>query len=188
MNKYFSLIVCTDIKNGIGKNGCIPWKLPQDMRNFKYLTTNQIVVMGRKTWESLPVQPLPNRVNIIISNTLNEFAPQFSEYKEDVLVFPTIDQMVRFRMGLPEDDWYNQREWFIIGGSSLYNHFLSPPHINLLNKIYWTTLYRNSDCDTLLKIGVRELPSEWIETISLTTMKLNKSIRALGRYQEMIKL
>lgn len=67
----FSIIVAADINNGIGKNGKLPWNIPDDLRIFRTITTNSTVIMGRKTWESLPVKPLKNRHNIVISNTLD---------------------------------------------------------------------------------------------------------------------
>ncbi len=54
----------------IGKDGKLPWNLPEDMAHFKALTTGKTVLMGRKTWESLPKKfhPLPNRKNIVITH------------------------------------------------------------------------------------------------------------------------
>jgi len=64
----FSLIVCTDKNFGIGmKDGRIPFKNSEDRKNFKRLTENNIIIMGRKTWNSLNNNPLPNRTNVIIS-------------------------------------------------------------------------------------------------------------------------
>ena len=56
-----------DKKGGIGKNGKLPWHISEDLKNFKKLTTGHTIIMGRKTWDSLPVKPLPNRKNIILS-------------------------------------------------------------------------------------------------------------------------
>jgi dihydrofolate reductase len=143
----FSLIVATDINNGIGRNNSIPWRHNEDMRKFKLLTQGNVVVMGRRTWESLPVRPLSNRVNIIISTTLKD--SDFRDGKEDVVVFPSIDQMIRFRRGLPfGDKWYN-KEWFIIGGATLYNYFLT--NQIFLEFIYRTRINTDYNCDTFLK-------------------------------------
>lgn len=68
LTKNYSIILAVDEKNGIGKNGTIPWRLKKEQLFFKQITTStkskkklNAVVMGRKTWESLPasVQPLP---------------------------------------------------------------------------------------------------------------------------------
>ena len=64
------VLVALDTKSGIiGANNTLPWHIPQDLALFKALTVNSTVVMGRRTWESLPVKPLPNRLNIVISRT-----------------------------------------------------------------------------------------------------------------------
>ena len=61
-----SAIVAVDNNWGIGYNGKLLENIPNDLKHFKELTTNNIVVMGSKTWDSLPNKPLPNRFNIII--------------------------------------------------------------------------------------------------------------------------
>lgn len=63
-------LVAAVAKNGcIGKDGHLPWHLPEDMKHFKELTTGKVVVMGRKTWESLPekFRPLPDRKNVVVT-------------------------------------------------------------------------------------------------------------------------
>lgn len=64
-----SIIVAYDQERAIAKDGKIPWQLPEDMAHFKTTTKNSTVVMGRKTWESLPsrFRPLPGRCNIVLS-------------------------------------------------------------------------------------------------------------------------
>ncbi|HEX3753997.1 MAG TPA: dihydrofolate reductase [Rhizomicrobium sp.] len=62
------VLIAAVAENGvIGKGGAIPWRLPQDMRRFKALTLGHLVVMGRKTWNSLPKKPLPGRRNIVVT-------------------------------------------------------------------------------------------------------------------------
>ncbi|GAA3869988.1 dihydrofolate reductase [Celeribacter arenosi] len=63
-----SLIVARDRTGAIGKNGEIPWHLPADLRFFMRETTGGAVIMGRRTWESLPLRPLKNRLNIVVSS------------------------------------------------------------------------------------------------------------------------
>ena len=57
-----------DSNGGIGANGKLPWHVAEDLINFKSLTINSTVIMGRKTWESLPIKPLPKRNNIVLSS------------------------------------------------------------------------------------------------------------------------
>lgn len=71
-------IIAAVAKNGvIGNNGQLPWRLPQDLQRFKRLTEFGTVIMGRKTWESLPgaVRPLKNRENYVLSREPSYFAP-----------------------------------------------------------------------------------------------------------------
>ena len=65
------LIWAQDNNGGIGQANQLPWKISEDLKHFKKLTLNSTVIMGRKTWDSLPIKPLPNRRNIILSrNTI----------------------------------------------------------------------------------------------------------------------
>ena len=63
-----NLIWAQDYNGGIGKEGNIPWYISEDLKHFKKLTQNSIVIMGRKTWDSLPFKPLPSRRNIVLSS------------------------------------------------------------------------------------------------------------------------
>ncbi|MCL4415329.1 MAG: dihydrofolate reductase, partial [Actinobacteria bacterium] len=98
-----SLIVAADEKNGIGKNGVMPWRIPADLQRFKELTLNHVLIMGRKTFDSIP-GPLANRINIIITRD--------KEYKNlKAIVTHSLEEAVR--IGEKED---KKGEIFIIGG------------------------------------------------------------------------
>lgn len=104
-----TLISALNKQRTIGVNGTIPWHLPNDFKHFKKTTLNHTVVMGRKTFASLPDQtPLPNRKNVILSTTLFE-APGFVCCKSIKDVLKLTEQ---------ED------EIFIIGGENIYKAFL----------------------------------------------------------------
>lgn len=62
-----SLIVARARNGAIGRAGAIPWDVPEDLKSFQRETLGGAVIMGRKTWESLPVKPLPKRLNIVVS-------------------------------------------------------------------------------------------------------------------------
>lgn len=62
-----SLIVARDRNGAIGKDGTIPWRAPEDLAMFKRETLGGAIIMGRRTWDSLPVRPLKDRVNIVVS-------------------------------------------------------------------------------------------------------------------------
>ena len=105
----FILIAALNNKRTIGKDGAIPWHLPNDFKHFKKTTLNKTVVMGRKTFASLPNQnPLPKRKNIILSKTLFE-APGF-------VCCRNVSDVIE--MTKTEDDVY------IIGGQNIYEAFL----------------------------------------------------------------
>jgi dihydrofolate reductase len=65
------IIVAVANNNVIGNNNQIPWYIKQDLRHFQELTTGSTVIMGRNTWDSLPVKPLKNRINIVITSKTN---------------------------------------------------------------------------------------------------------------------
>lgn len=128
-----SAIVAVDQNWGIGYNGKLLAHIPEDLKRFKELTTGNIVVMGRKTWNSLPVNPLPNRRNIIITKnpiyftTINGASRQDLEY--------TIQDMASMK---------NDFEWFIIGGGEIYRQLL--PYCD---RVYVTKIEKSyEDVDT----------------------------------------
>jgi len=94
----------------IGADGALPWHLPEDLRLFQALTTGSTVVMGRRTWESLPaaVRPLPGRRNVVLSTTAQVLGP-------DVVVARSVEDV----LALDGDTW-------VIGGGEVYRAFL--PH------------------------------------------------------------
>jgi dihydrofolate reductase len=67
-----ALVVAVARNGVIGRDGDLPWRISSDLKRFKQVTLGKPVVMGRKTWDSLPRKPLPGRVNIVISRTLAE--------------------------------------------------------------------------------------------------------------------
>ena len=79
------LIVARSKNNVIGKNGNIPWKIKGEQKQFRELTTGNVVIMGRKSYEEIG-HPLPNRMNIVVSTT--------TEYQGDNLVSVTFRQEV----------------------------------------------------------------------------------------------
>ena len=94
----------------IGAGGGLPWHLPEDLRLFRALTLGSTVVMGRRTWESLPprFRPLPGRRNVVLSATMDAD-------DHGVQVVRSVDEV----LGLPEDVW-------VMGGGALYGALL--PH------------------------------------------------------------
>ena len=117
-----SAIVAVDENFGIGFNGDLLEHIPEDLKRFKQLTTNKTIIMGRKTWESLPNKPLPNRLNIVITSKERSL-------EEMTAFIPFEEAYARATHILPED------EWFIIGGGSIYKEFLP-----ICDKVYLTKI------------------------------------------------
>ena len=102
-------LVLAMAENGvIGKNGAIPWRIADDMKRFKALTLGKPVVMGRKTWDSLPRKPLPERKNIVLTRDVGWQAAG------------------AVRATLPSDVFHiaGNDDLMIIGGAEIYRLFL----------------------------------------------------------------
>ena len=91
MKQPFKAIVAVSQNGVIGKNGDLPWRLAEDLKWFKKITMGHVVLMGRKTWDSLPF-PLPGRKNWVISRSL--------EKKEGMQVFRSIEKAEESRPAL----------------------------------------------------------------------------------------
>ena len=132
-----SAIVCVDDNWGIGSNGDLLVHIPEDMKFFKDMTDNGIVIMGRKTYDSLPKKPLPNRENVVITNTTkNGFSLRMDE---DGTVFTNLDD-VKYALRLKEMDEFNV---FIIGGGQIYKELLPYCECVYVTKIFHC--YDNAD-------------------------------------------
>lgn len=105
-----SLIVAYDKNLGIGKENSLAWKLSDDLKNFKQITQDNYIVMGRKTFESIG-RPLPNRKNIILT--------QNKKYEQDkCLIINNIQDVLNLAQSKPH------YEIFVIGGAQIYKQFL----------------------------------------------------------------
>ncbi|MFB6175133.1 MAG: dihydrofolate reductase [Candidatus Nanohalobium sp.] len=126
------IIAAVSENNAIGKNGDIPWNIPEDMKHFKETTMGHPIIMGRKTYQSFPdpVRPLPGRTNIVL--TRSDFRPE--------------DESVKTANSLEEA--YNKAEEldnkaFIIGGATIYKEALEDA-----DKMILTEVHREIDGDT----------------------------------------
>ena len=143
--KKYSIIIAVDEKHGIWKNGELAWSIKEDMHHFKALTTTtkskkkkNAVIMGRKTWESIPkkFQPLPWRINCILSSSY-DFNPQVID--DNTWGFNSFEECHKYISKLKEIE-----SIFIIGWSYLYNLVLDKP---CLENIYLTRVYGDFSCD-----------------------------------------
>lgn len=134
-----SAIVAVDNNWGIGYNGNLLEHIPEDLKYFKALTTNHVVVMGRKTWDSLPHKPLKDRINIIISNSLLSEYNQSWDVIKHLSVCMSLDYAINYIQAINNDN-----DVFIIGGGSIYQEFLP-----VCDRVYVTKIYKDyNDVDT----------------------------------------
>lgn len=129
------LVAYTVGSRGIGKDGNLPWYLVEDMKRFRDLTIGNVVVMGSKTFFSLPNanRPLPSRTNIVLTRSPSD--SRFDQYR-DRAFFCDLEE-VRSKIEHASSDV------FVIGGRDIYEEFLP-----ICSKVYATVVYENIECDT----------------------------------------
>ena len=98
-----SMIVAASTNNAIGLDGDLPWRLPDDLKNFRSITTGKPVIMGRKTFDSLPNGPLPGRLNVVLSRDENYSA-------DGIEIYSSLEQALE---ALEKED---HEEVMVIGG------------------------------------------------------------------------
>lgn len=128
MNKDISIIVAIAANNAIGKDNDLLWHISKDLLRFKQITKGHYIVMGKRTYYSLPKRPLPDRTNIIITDVADEQI-------DDCIMAYSVDDAIN-----KMDD---TKENFIIGGGSVYSQFMP-----LANKLYITRVHKDYDADT----------------------------------------
>lgn len=122
-----TIIVAMDEKRGIGKNNTIPWHNPEDLKHFKKLTLGQVCIMGRKTWESLPVKPLPDRKNVVIT----------TKHIPDVESDDSLEAAI-----ISCQKCYHPLDIYLIGGQSIYEEGLQ-----YAEEIIVTNIQGDYQCD-----------------------------------------
>jgi dihydrofolate reductase len=122
-----SIIVAVSEDLGIGKNNDLLWHLPEDLRRFKKLTLGNTIVMGKRTWESLPRRPLPGRKNVVITDIPND------SFDEAVTAYSIEDALIKCK---------NDNEIFIIGGGSIYKQFMP-----IADRLFITHVHKEAEAD-----------------------------------------
>ena len=138
------LIVAFNKKNVIGNNNTIPWYVPEDLHYFKNVTKDNIIIMGRKTFDSLPNGPLKNRIHIVITsqkkpNTDQVFYLSFEDSFEFVKHLQSI----------------TGKKLFIIGGSTIYNQYFE-----YCNKFHISLIDNDQDGDVLFPFTLNDFENE----------------------------
>lgn len=126
--KNISIIVAIADNNAIGKDNQLLWHISDDLKRFKQLTTGNTIIMGKKTFESLPIRPLPNRRSIVITDVENEVI------EGCVMAYSIEDAISKCN---------SAEESFVIGGGSVYNQFLP-----IADKLYITKVKASFEADT----------------------------------------
>ena len=122
------IIAAAGLHNELGFNNQLLCHLPADLARFKSLTSGHFIVMGRRTWDSLPVKPLPQRTNFVLSQNLALAFPGATPIHHP-------DEILQ----LAE----NQQKIFVIGGEMVFRHF-----INVADKIYLTRINASFQADS----------------------------------------
>ena len=140
-----ALIVAVAENGVIGRDGKLPWRIPEDMKWFRERTAGRPLIMGRKTWESFPKRPLPGRTNIVVTRDASYQA-------EGAVVVTSLPAALDVAYGeAPE-------EIMVIGGAEIYKAAL--PHTR---RIYLTSVHGEIEGDTLFPPIDR---ADWHETIA----------------------
>jgi dihydrofolate reductase len=126
--KNISIIVAIAENNGIGKNNDLLWHISADLKRFRQITLGHTVIMGKNTYLSLPLRPLKNRRNIVISDNR-------SDHFEGCLTVFSVDEAI--------ENCNENEESFVIGGASVYRQFMP-----FAQRLYLTRVNRSFDADT----------------------------------------
>ena len=113
------IVVARDRNGVIGRDGDLPWRLRSDLQRFKAITIGKPCIMGRKTWESLPLKPLPGRLNIVLTRDESYEAEGRSR---GALVCTSLDEAIEIAREQAEDDGLD--EICVIGGTALFEKAL----------------------------------------------------------------
>ncbi len=168
MTKGFAIIAALDQERGIGKNGTMPWQLSADLKHFREITTApagsppSVVIMGRKTWESIPekFRPLPGRLNVVITKQKEYCLPGNVEKVGSLDV--AISKFCNASSELFGDV-------FVIGGAGIFAAAIAHP---LCTKLYLTEIYDKFNCDVFFP----GIPSCFIETQRSPRFQENKKM------------
>ena len=127
-----SIIVAVSDDWGIGLNNDLLWNLPEDLKRFRKLTIGNTIVMGKRTWFSLPKRPLPGRINMVITDDPNE------TFEGAVTAYSIEDALKKCG---------SDGEIFIIGGGSIYRQFMP-----IADKLYITHVHKRTQADVYFPV------------------------------------
>ena len=174
-----NIIACINQKRALGKNGDLLYKISNDLRNFKKITNGGIVIMGKNTWNSLPIKPLPGRANIILSKTglsYEEDEPiNLDKFlRTNFITLNSLDAALSFAEALTAF-FTKEDEAFIIGGASLYQKALEK---NYVDNLYITEVLDDTEGDVYFPDFEKDKGWKiWFETDPIIDPKSNLKYR-----------
>jgi len=127
-----NIIAAMDEKRGIGKDSKIPWHISEDLKRFKRLTTGHTIMMGRKTYDSLPQKPLPSRINMVITRN--------PDFKADGV---SVNNSFEEALAVAKEN--EQSEIFIIGGAQIFQQAID---MGIVDRLYLTKVEGEFGADT----------------------------------------
>jgi dihydrofolate reductase/thymidylate synthase len=152
----FTLIAAVDINAGLARDDLIPWDCPADRKHFKETTMGHVVIMGRKTWESIPkaIRPLAGRVNVVLSRGA------YDTGSHEVRCM-TFDDCVA---------QYSNAGAFVIGGAEIYEKFLTA---GLISRMLVSHVIKDHDCDLFFPVVKA---TNWNLTSNVDLPELNEVV------------
>lgn len=172
-------ILAVDINNGLSKNSLIPWKSKKDINFFFNKTKNNVVIMGKNTYFSLPEEnrPLKNRLNIVLTNNPNSFLLDDTISKYNNVIFTNDDEIYtsilidREKYLLSYPSLNRDFKIYIIGGKQIYDKYIS-----LCEKVWITQIKKDYSCDLVFEFKYKKQFKEEIydEDSELKILKYEK--------------
>ena len=143
----YKLIACINSAGAIGRDGNLMYNIKSDLRNFRSQTMGNVVIMGRKTFESLPNgKPLAGRVNIILTSDREYSVPVTDDDLYIVHSIADADELC--------EAFFSDRELFVIGGGEVYRDFLDN---GMVDEMRISSVKDDAEGDTYFPYGVEDL-------------------------------
>ncbi|MBC6415758.1 MAG: dihydrofolate reductase [Bdellovibrionales bacterium] len=151
MSVILSHIVATSLNNVIGFKGKLPWHIPKDLKYFFTKTKNKVLIMGRKSFDSLESKPLPNRLNLVLTHRKSFLEKSFLD--KNLLFFSHFKKALKYAQQ-PEILEKYGNEIFIAGGGEIYKQTLLQ-----MDRLYVTRIYKEYKGDAFYP----EIPEKYFK-------------------------
>lgn len=159
----FKIIACINSKNALGKDGELLYHIGNDMKNFARQTKDNVVIMGRKTYESLPNGlPLSDRVNIVLTRS-KDFSVDMG--LDNVYIVHSVQDVIELC-----EAFFSDKELFVIGGSEIYAKFLEE---DLVDEMRLTVVKDDAEGDVYFPTFNEEDWNLYFKTLCQVTTKDN---------------